>query len=230
MKPIAVFYHGLFTHGEPRTFRIGAYQIISEAMNLLHISGLADVASEITTCFNGSEKDRDYALAIVPSKAKIIMHGDNSFAENLTHVLIEDWVKSHPGWYLLYFHAKGATHDPASDYGQFAGRWRRCMQKHCVEQWRQCIEELDSGKEAVGVHWLTGMGSDKSQHFFAGNVYWVTSDFRATIPSIFTRERIKISGIASAESRYESEVILGNGPRLPIIKDLCTSHGLGQCP
>lgn len=228
MKPIAVFYHGLFSHGTPREVRPSALAIVCEAMNTMQSSGLTEAASEIHCCFNGTEID--IAKALCPSKAQIHMHGNDSFAENLTHVLIEEWVKSHPDWYLLYFHAKACTHDPKSDYYQFASRWRRCMLKHCVEQWRDCVAALDSGKEAVGVHWLTGMGSDRSQHFFAGNFHWVTSNFRATIPSIYTRDRIKESGIAAAESRYESEVILGNGPRLPVIQDLCTTHGLGQCP
>ncbi len=92
------------------------------------------------------------------------------------------------------------------------------MMHYCVTHWQHCVKDLES-YEAVGCHWLTGQGWDKSQHYFAGNFYWVRSEFFSTIPSIYTRKRIKDSGIASLESRYEAEVIMGNGPRLPYFKN-----------
>lgn len=103
------------------------------------------------------------------------------------------------------------------------------MMRRCVTEWRQVVAELDAGFEAVGCHWLTGMGHDKSQHYFAGTFWWATSNFLATVPSMYLRDRIKESGIASLESRYEAEVWIGNG-RMPKIKDLETTHGFAACP
>lgn len=228
MKPIAIFYHCLFQVGDKLLPQ--AASIIWEQMGQLRGTGLLDACSEFHVGINGGDESHVIANRIIPAKANIVWHGLDSRAENLTMCMMQDWVKTHPGWYCLYHHAKSITHDQSSDYGKFATRWRRCMAKHCVTRWREAVAELDAGLEAVGCHWLTGMGHDKSQHFFAGTFYWVTSDFFATIPSMYERDRIKESGISNIESRYESEVLIGNGPRLPRIKDLETTHGLGECP
>jgi hypothetical protein len=158
-----------------------------------------------------------------------VTHGLQSRAENLTIIEVEKFVKTHPDWNVLYFHCKGGSHESGTSYSDFSNRWRRCMMRRCVTEWRQAVAELDAGFEAVGCHWLTGMGHDKSQHYFAGTFWWATSNFLATVPSMYLRDRIKESGIASLESRYEAEVWIGNG-RMPKIKDLETTHGFAACP
>lgn len=228
MKPICVAYHCLFQFPDKPLPQ--AEGIVGEQMEQLRVSGLLNACSEFIVGINGGPESHAIAARIIPQRAKITWHGLESRAENLTLCLMHDWAKAHPGWYCLYHQAKSVTHDPESDYGMFATRWRRCMARRCVTEWRTAVALLGQGYEAVGCHWLTGQGHDKSQHFFAGNFYWVTSDFLATIPSMYERERIKVSGISNIESRYEAEVHLGNGPRLPKIKDLEMGHGLGGCP
>lgn len=229
MSKIAVFYHCLFYHGNPPELRVPACEIVAEQMSQLEESGLLDAVSEMTVGINGPvEESREAARMFLPPKSRLVFHGPNSFAENLTLVELEKWAPSHPDWLVLYIHCKAATHDPNSDYFKMATRWRRCHMHHLVTNWSQCVSDLERF-EAVGAHWLTNQGWDRSQHYFAGNMYWVRASFFATIPSIYTRARIKESGIASAESRYEAEVILGNGPRVPVIRDYAT-HAIGGCP
>lgn len=230
MKPIAVFYHCLFGIGEPWKELPASAAIVDEQMRALRDSGLLDSTSELVVGINGGKESEDLCDAFLPEKAKRVFHGLQSRSENRTILLMEEFAKTHPSWYLLYHHAKSSTHHPDSAYGIYATKWRRCMQRHCVLNWRRAVSTLDRGFEACGCHWLTGMGHDHSQHYFAGTFYWVTSDFFATIPSMTTRERLKISGIDSLESRYEAEVHLGNGPRLPRVLDLEQTHGLGGCP
>jgi len=215
-QPIAVFYHCLFQIGDE--ILPSALAVVQEQMTQLKESGLEDAAAEIHCGVNGGKESEVYGQAMLPAKAHITYHGLKSRSENLTLVLMENWVKTHPGWSVLYFHAKGSTHAMGSEYGTFAGNWRRRMMHYCVKHWRYCVKDLET-YEAVGCHWLTGQGWDRSQHYFAGTFFWVRSEFWATIPSIFTRQRIKDSGIESLESRYEAEVIMGNGPRLPFIKN-----------
>ena len=93
------------------------------------------------------------------------------------------------------------------------------MMLHCVTEWRRCALDLHSGFDCCGAHWLSGQGWDKSQHYYAGTFWWCKASFFRTIPSVMTRQRIKDSGIDSIESRYEAEVVLGNGPRLPLVKN-----------
>ena len=201
----------------------GALNIVSDAMLLLQSSGLADAATEIHCCFNGDELD--LAKSLCPKKARITMHGLNSFAENLTIVKLWEWSKKNPGWNCLYFHAKGATHPPTSGYAITTSTpWRQTMLKYLVSNWRQCVTDLDNC-DSVGCHFLRGM-CDGSQFLWAGNYFWATSNFLATVPSMYLRERIKSDGIAAASSRYEAEVWIGNG-KLPTVHEYLPQGGGG---
>lgn len=102
--------------------------------------------------------------------------------------------------------------------------------RQCVMNWQRPVYYLSEGYDACGVHWRAGIGSDKSQFYFAGNCWWVTSSFFRTLPSIKERAQCKKTGVDSLEARYEAEVVLGNGRRLPKVKDLDTSHGFYGCP
>jgi len=224
---IAVFYHGLFSHGTPREIRPAAFGIVREAMACLETSGLGAAADEIHTCFNGDEEEEvDYARLLVPPKAQIVFHGLQSFAENLTIIRLWEWSKSHPGWAVLYFHAKGCTHDPADGYAiNVSWPWRRTMLQYMVLGWRQCVADIESGADIVCPHWLWNQ-ADGTQHIPAGNFLWANSSFVASLPSMHDRARIKLSGIAAAESRYEAEVFWGNGRR-PIVAQHLPNGGGG---
>ncbi len=229
MKPICVVYHCLTHLGNPPELKAPAVDIIREQMAELKQSGLLDACSEFIVGINGGAETQEIANLIIPAKAKVVLHGLDSRSENLTMIEVEKFVKTHPNWNVFYHHAKSSTHDPNSDYGKFGTRWRRCMQKRCVTEWRQAVSFINNGHDAAGCHWLTGQGHDHSQHYFAGTFWWATSNFLATVPSMYLRDRIKQSGIGSLESRYEAEVWIGNG-RLPRVKDLEPSHGFSQCP
>jgi len=226
MKPIAVFYHCLFETGSPPEICESALNIVHGQMSQLKSCGLLDACSHLCVGINGGLDSSAIASGIVPVKAHMVLHGLESKAENLTIVEIEKWAPSHPDYYVLYFHAKGCTH-PVGD--PFRTRWRNCMMRELVENWRECVADLDAGYDSVGCHWMTGVQTPPGQSIWAGNFWWAKAEFLATLPSIYLRDRIKMSGIASAESRYESEVWIGNGPRLPKVRDR-VSHGFGGCP
>lgn len=215
---IIIFYHCLFRiNNVPIP---SAKPIIQEQMTALWNSGLGGVASEIHIGINGDKNVELKNSSMFPAKASINFHGSQCRNELRTLVMIEQWCAIHPQEaYILYFHSKGATHAPGSDYGRnMATPWRKRMMQHCILEWRRCVLDLQT-HEAVGCHWLTGQGWDKSQHYFAGTFWWCRASFFRTIPSVMTRQRIKDSGIDAIESRFEAEVHLGNGPRLPFIKN-----------
>lgn len=223
-RPIAIFFHCLFSLGEPPRILPAAIQIVTEQVRQMINSGLWDAASEIHVGVNGDNTHPNPAPTLIPSKAQVTYHGRQSRCENPTIVLLENWVKTHPGWNVLYFHSKSASHNPGSSYGQMATAWRRGMMDDLVMNWRHCVAALDSHDIACS-HWMWNM-ADGSQHIPAGNFLWITSDFAARLPSIYQRDRIKVSGIAALESRYESEVYWGNGPR-PVVKQFRPNGGSG---
>lgn len=224
---IAVWYHTLLTRGtSPDPWPL-ALSITQEAMESLEVSGLLDACDELNVGVNGLESEAvDFAQLVIPKKAKIIWHG-RYFNENGTICALHAWAKTHPNWAILYFHCKGgASHEPDSGYYKTVSEpWRQTMTKYLVGGWRQCVQHLEGGFEAVGCHLMRGM-ADGTQNIWPGNCWWVTSDFVASVPDMRLRERIKISGIESAESRYEAEVWLMNA-RIPLAFDLLPQGGGG---
>jgi len=225
MMPILVCYHCLFWFGNPPELNTNAVDIVGEQMDQVNQSGLLDAASEMIVGINGGLESRDVAEMVLPQKAVKVYHGLNSKSENLTIVALESWLKTHPGWLVWYFHSKCATHTPGTQYHDFSTRWRRLMIGHLVERWQVARADLEAGAEAVGANWMQGQ-CDGTQNYFAGNFFAARSDYLRILPSIYARERIKISGIGSVESRFEAEVWLGNGPRLPKVKTY-SPGGLG---
>ena len=214
MKPIAIFYHCLFYLGEPPELLTNAVNIVHGQMFQITHTGLLDEARELHVGINGGTESLDIARLIIPPKARIELHGLDSRSENATIHMIEKWLPGHQGWYVLYFHSKGATkpNNPMSE------KWRECMMRP-VNNWRQSVRDLDNGYESVGCHWMTGPRMPLGQSIWAGNFWWATADFLLTLPSIMDRARVKMSGLKALESRFESEVWIGNGFRLPYVKD-----------
>lgn len=227
MKPIAIFYHCLVFKDNPPVLIDNAVDVILEQMDQLRDSGLMDQASEFIVGINGGNESVLISRLLFPEKTKVIAHGLQSKAENLTIVALEKWIPTHPDWYVLYFHSKGATHAADSDYGnRVSFPWRRAMMDDLVINWKQCVSDLEAGAEVACSHFMRNM-ADGTQNIAAGNFFWAKSDFLATLPSIYLRDRIKQSGIDSLESRYEAEVWIGNGPRLPIVKEYRPNGGGG---
>ena len=216
MNPIAIFYHCLFALGDPPVFLPNAVNIITDQMDHLKQSGLEDAATEIIVGINGGEESRPIARLLLPSKAKLVMHGLQCRNECRTILTLEQWLPGHEDWYVLWFHSKGATKPPGDP---LATRWRQCMTRHCIFNWRKCVSALDGGYDVAGAHYMHPPATPPGQHIMAGNFWFAKASFLLNLPSIMKRERIKQSGIDALESRFESEVWLGNGPRLPKIKD-----------
>lgn len=213
---IAIFYHCLFYLEDPEDLRMNAVEIVANHMKLLQDCGLLFAASEITVGINGGDESRDIADLLLPRKARKVFHGLDCRNENKTILEIEKFARCSPGYAVLYFHAKGATH---KDNDPIRTAWRQCMTRHCVSYWQRALGDLQNGYDSVGVHWMTGEQTPPGQSIWAGNYWWAKSEFLRSLPSIMLRDRIKTSGIAALESRYEAEVWLGNGPRLPKVKD-----------
>jgi hypothetical protein len=214
MKPIAIFFHGLFFLGDPPRHLPQAGCIIANQIVQMIDSGLWEAASEIHFGINGGVESEGIAKAIIPAKAKIGFHGLKCHSENRTVEMVLEFAKTHPGWLIFYAHSKSASHPPGSDYAtRVANPWREGMMQDLVVNWRTCVTDLEAGHDIVCMHWIWDQGWDKSQHIPAGNFLWITSDFAAKLPSLYLRERIKQDGIGAASSRFEAEVAWGNGPR-----------------
>lgn len=215
---IAIFHHSLFFLNDGILPQ--AVQIVFEQMELLKSCGLEDAATEIHCGINGTPAESGvFARSLLPAKATKHFHGLQCRNENRSIVMIERTLPFLPDdCYCLYFHAKGSTHPPDD---LLRKPWAHCMTRHLVSEWRNCVSALNQGYDAVGCHYMEPPATPLTQYIFAGNFFWATASFLRTLPSIMKRERIKDSGIDAVESRYESEVWIGNGPRPPKVMDYC---------
>ena len=222
MDKIAIFYHCSFFKQASSCSMVKdtsqpwpkAIPIVVEQWNLMHVSGLVAAASKIVIGINGGTESAAIAKALFPKNAELVFHGTQSKSENRTLLLIEEWVKTNPGWLIFYFHTKGLSRGPNTMRGEIAAdRWRQAMMADLVQRWRQCVEFLEAGYDIVCSCWMWEQG-DGTQHIPAGNFLWIASDYAATLPSILLRERIKQDGLDALSSRYEAEVYWGNGLHL----------------
>lgn len=221
--PIIVFYHCLFEL-EGKLLH-GAIDIVAEQMADCKASGLLDAASEFRVGMNEGDEGEAFR-ELFPEKANIVFHGLQCRNECRSILMMEQWLKDHPGVeaHILYFHAKGCTHPPGDE---MRTSWRQCAMGHLVMNWRKCVEALES-VESSGCHFMKPPQTPPSQYIWAGNFFWSRASFLRTLPSIMLRDRIKVSGIDALDSRYESEVWIGNGPQPPTIKDFCPNWHPGK--
>lgn len=218
---LAIWYHCCFTINGKRL--PAADHVIGGQMDALKTSGLLDACSNFFIGING---DLGAATIDLPEKATVIHHGVNSFGELRTIRALEKWLPGHgEDWAVLYFHSKGVTRKIGDTHSD---PWRNCMMHHLVQNWEKCVAKFQHGYDSVGCHWMEPPETPDGQYIWAGNFWWSTASYLLTLPPLMERARIKLSGIDSAESRFEGEVWHGNGEIRPIFKDFCPSWNPGR--
>lgn len=212
--PIAIFFHGIFFMGAD--FLTHALEIARDQFDQASESGLLSAASELTIGINGGQESLMPASLVFPTEARIVLHGLQCHTELRTLMELERWLPGHEDWYVLYFHCKGATHPAGHTISRI---WRGCMMRHVIRGWRKCVAALDEGHDAAGVHWMEPPETPEGQRIFAGTFWWAKASYLLTIPPMRERPRIQESGVDAVESRYESEVWIGNSVQRPKVKD-----------
>lgn len=209
---IAVWYHGLLSGNIPSEDH--ALSVLAEQMTELKRSGLADAASEIHVGINGPDRDALLASSFCPDKTTLHCLNQGRY-ELATMRRLQAWLR--PGWAVFYHHIKGVKYPDNPIWS----RWRRCMQRHCVTEWRQCAHLLERGIESCGAHWLTQQKYPfVTTPIWGGNFWWSTSDFLLTLPPLPPDDE--------ANKMY-SEVWIGRGKRHPRVIDFAP-HFPMHCP
>lgn len=225
-RPIAVFYHCLFAIGSRKSSSIepklaplasgslpAAIAIVRSQVDAMQRSGLLDAADHLFVGINGNVEDFEIAAELLPKRAIVHFHGRECRNELRTILMLERFVAektrfdTDADWSICYHHAKGASH-PIGD--KDTTKWRRCMEKHVIHDWRKCVAALAQGFDAAGAHYLIPPTTPGDQRIFAGNFFWARSRYLKTVPSLLERKRIHDSGIEALESRYEAEVYVAN--------------------
>jgi hypothetical protein len=229
MAKIAIFFHARISggaHEDTECFKGNSAiiaehgeKVLAEQIGVIRNSGLLEASSHFFVGLNGDAHDYKTVVKHSP-EAEIIMHPKGSASELPTMGAIERWVKSNPGYLVLYLHTKGVCW-PGNP---FRAAWRKCLMTHTVKNWEQCVTELVTGYDMVGPHWLTAHkyphASAALPHgIFGGNFFWTTSNYLRRLKPLQTDH--------SWKERYQAEMwptsgnpkVRGLADHWPDIKD-----------
>lgn len=222
---IAVWYHcklsGIGIPDEDYSL-----SILHEQMNALKESGLAEAMDEMHIGVNGDEGQGLLAAAFAPAKAIIHAHGAKAVTELPTFAILRRWLPGHLDWFVLYHHSKGVTqiehgrHDP-----EYKAHQRRTMERGVVWNWKQCVQDLERGYDAVGTNWVDPITRPVLPgRFFAGNFWWARADYLAQLPPL--PETAKAYTMAERE---QAEHWIGSSRRRPMVLDYERPHLSAWC-
>lgn len=208
MRHLAVFYHARIEGGSPAINPRYGRELFTEQMDRFVASGLYANSHECIIGLNGT--GGDFVRDAMPPGCALIEHGN---VESLlpTYLVMEQFAKDHPDWYICFWHTKGVTHA----YDSFNIAWRRCMEKAVIEKWQLCVLELDKGCDSAGAHWLTReqYGPCVETFFWGGAFFWVKAEFLNKLPPL-------PKTVKTRDDWFIPENWIGKGPR-PIVKDFC---------
>jgi hypothetical protein len=192
--PIAIFFHArLSGNGVEFNHATGIFQ---EIVHDIGASGLGEAASEFTIGVNGGDADYVAACMMSPEKANLVQNPIDSIGELPTLHLVEEWVKTHPNWYVCYVHTKGALH--SGDTKVTWAMWRHCLSNVVIWGWLNCVKALDEGFDCAGPHYITPerYPSLCSSSYFGGNWWWATSKHLARLKPIDLKGWTRYAGEA----------------------------------
>lgn len=182
--------------------------IVQDQMWALEKSGLLAAASELHMGVSSGTVNLCGVSMFAPKCANLFRNGDETCGELPTLCVLQQWLKTHQDWYVVYFHTKGAQFPNSTTWTA----WRRCMEDVILWNWKSCVGDLEQGFDCVGAHWLTPQAYPGMMNYpyFGGN-FWVASvRYLATLPLLSP----------NGPSRHEAEVWIGRANRKIRFRDM----------
>jgi hypothetical protein len=167
---------------------------LREHAEALGKSGLAGIP--VTVGLTGPKQDRDIARWRVTDYFRAAgidviewVEADAGW-EQPTLSRLRAWAKEWPDATVLYAHTQGAC-----DSGLLNDLLRQSMTRRVILGWRDCLERIGDGYDAVGCHWLTPERDHKLPYHpvrtpqFGGNYWWARAEYLARLPEPETERR-----------------------------------------
>jgi hypothetical protein len=173
--------------------------------------GLTLAAENFFVGLNGDLADFFAVSSLLPESAQLALNPPATWpaGECATLNALRHYCKVNRDQHILYFHMKGLSHVPGSPTHDANHLWRLQMEHVVLHQWRKCVKYLDQGFQTAGTRWYQSY----TGNYYAGNFWWGTSNYLATLPEIRPEGHL-------AGGRYEAEVWIGRGPHPPRHVDL----------
>ena len=150
--------------------------ITDEQLSDMKVSGLLDIAEVYINC-NYNESSFDSLREEWKDYSNIKWIFQNNLKEDFEHptfILMKNIAdESEDDFFALYLHLKGITRIGTSTETP-TKHWRWLMNYFNITKWRDCVEKLEEGYDAVGC--IMQPKRAIPQHF-SGNIYWVKSNF-----------------------------------------------------
>lgn len=209
MNKIAIFYHAQLNGGVRPINQSYAFSVMQQQMDALIDSGLLDAADTFVVGSNGTASETTAARYFAGKKAEFIQHPPESCCEFETLRALQKWLNGHEDWKVLYLHTKGVSRPPGE---MIWTHWRNCMMACVVWNWENCIQDLQSGFDTVGGHWITRerYGNIVGTPYWGGTFWWANSRFLSDLPTFPINPKF--------EDRYYCESWIGMG-KTPKVKD-----------
>jgi len=159
------------------TYLVGDYKlVVQEQITKLITSGLYNEVDYIFTGISAkSITDVNWFVELLKSYKKFfpIVHTDND-GEKPTMRLLLNYAKEND-CYIMYFHTKAV-----STTGINNTMWRYSMDYNLIYRWKECVQLLDSGSDAVGCNLRKDTHVGYYPHF-SGTYWWSKSNYIKTL-------------------------------------------------
>lgn len=150
--------------------------IANDKISKMKQSGLWDAFDQINICIHWDEKPFEELKKELShdSRVRFIFHPNSvkPYCEQYTNKTLKLEIDNDPEpSYILRFHLKGVTfYDTPHWEGN--NKLVQVIDDHTIDRWKEIIEKLDQGYDAVGTNWVK-----QPWPHFKGNIWWATSDY-----------------------------------------------------
>lgn len=217
-KPIKVFMH---VNDMP-----GAFELMSEQLTVANESGLLDAADEIFICTNGNIENFAGAKDVMAEFEKVkFVHVSSDYVRYEYPTL--DFLKhtcdnAAEDFYVCYFHLKGLTRRDDANVID----WRNYMNYWNLEQWEECVAQLDKGFDLVGTNII-----EQPWLHSSGNFWWSHADYIKKLEHLVdpdkhdwgTQSKYIDAILDGGNFRYEHEAWIGS--KHPVWHEIHSSPG-----
>lgn len=168
MQPIKIYYHLT-----PQPFWDEFY---TKKIELMKQVGLWDAASEIVFCCHYDPTSVDQIRSYVgeDSRVRYTFSPDSirPFGEQYTNRILKKETDSNSdSFYIFRLHNKGLNHYNTVNWPSNKIISDE-MDHHYIVRWRECVNKLDEGYDAVGTNWVR-----QPWPHFKGTFWWVKSEY-----------------------------------------------------
>lgn len=154
----------------------GWREISTDKINKMINCGLWNSFSQINICTHYNEGEFDILKKELENDVRVrfIYHTDSvrPYGEQYTNRTLKLEIdQNSESSYIFRFHLKGLNHWGTINWPS-NNEINQLLDRHLIERWREVVEKLDQGYDAVGTYWVK-----QPWPHFKGNVWWATSDY-----------------------------------------------------